>query len=158
MKYLTGCAELFRDGYIDVASSRWRSSGQTPVHAASRLSATSMTFALTDSGLSISPATCAAMNRRISASTPADDAQQLAAQRFRRDVDGDVGRPRLLDVEDQQQRFGGARGRAQRDLAEHHELGLVDPQVDDHVDLERDADRERDQLADRTGSPAAPES
>ena len=35
------------------------------------LSATSMTLAFCDAGLSISPATCAATNRLISASTPA---------------------------------------------------------------------------------------
>jgi hypothetical protein len=43
---------------------------QTPVQAASSRSATSMIFAFREAGLSISPATCAAMNRLISASMP----------------------------------------------------------------------------------------
>ncbi len=80
-----------------------------------------------------------------------DYPHQLASKRLRRDVDGDVGRARFLDVEDQQQRCGGTRGRAKRDLAEHHELRLVDSQVDDQVDLQRDLDVEGDHLADVTG-------
>src|SRR5438445_10253879 len=68
-------------------------------------------------------------------------------------MDGDVGRSRLLDVENQQQRFGGPSGGLQRDLAEHHELRLVDAQVDDHVDLERNTDVEGDHLAHGSGHP-----
>src|SRR4051795_6277704 len=66
-------------------------------------------------------------------------------------MNGDVGRPRLLDVKDQQQRVSGTCRSPQRDLSEHHELRPVDSQVDDHVDLERDPDGEGDHLADRAG-------
>ena len=107
-----------------------------------------MTFAFTDAGLSISPATCAAMNRRISASTPATIRSSSARSDF------DVTWMEMSDGRgfwtSRISRSGSA-ARAvalKRDLAEHHELRLVDAQVDDHVDLERDADRERDQLAD----------
>src|ERR1700739_464830 len=44
------------------------------------------------------------------------DAQQLATEACRRHVDGDVRRPWLGDVDDQQQRFGRARCRGQRDV------------------------------------------
>ena len=117
------------------------------------LSATSMTLAFCDAGLSISPATCAATNRLISASTPAT----IRSTSARSDLDVTwmemSARPWFLDVQNQQQWRGGPCRSPQRDLSEHHEFRPVDTQVDDHVDLERDPDGERDHLADLPGDP-----
>ena len=55
------------------------------------------------------------------------DAQYLAAKRFGRHVDGDIGRPRFRDVDDQQQRLGGSCRGAQRDVSGDHKPLLVEP-------------------------------
>ncbi|EJO90462.1 amidotransferase [Mycobacterium colombiense CECT 3035] len=81
------------------------------------------------------------------------DPQHLAADRLRRHVDGDVGGPRFGDVDDQQQRFGRARRRAQLDVPGHHKSLLVEPQVDQKVDRERNVDDERDAVAESPSDP-----
>lgn len=76
-----------------------------------------------------------------------DDAQDLAPDRLRRDMHGDIRGPGFGDVDDDEQRLGGARGGPQRDVPVDDESLLVQPQVDDQFDDQRDADREGDGLA-----------
>ncbi len=58
---------------------------------------------------------------------------------------------RLGDVDNQQQRLGGACGRAQRDVAVDREALLVDSEVDEQVDQQRDVDVKSDAVGDMTG-------
>ena len=114
-------------------------------------SATSMIFARCDSGLSISPATCAAMNRLISASTPAT----IRNTSPRRDLDVtwmEMSEGRGFSTSRISRSGSAARAVAPNaDLAENHEPRFVYPQVDDHIDLEGNPNRERDRRRRRSG-------
>ena len=78
------------------------------------------------------------------------DAQYLAADGLRRHIDGDIGRPRFRDIDDQQQRLGCSCCSAQCDVSGNHKPLLIHPQVDEQIDRQRDVDDERDAVAQTT--------
>ena len=75
------------------------------------------------------------------------DPKYLPPQRLRSHVHGDVGRPGFGHVDHDHQWFGRARGGPQRDVTVDDESLLVQPQVDDEFNDERNADREGDGVA-----------